>query len=87
MYSLICSSHTIIAIIVNIVIVILTVTGQVQSLVTALPLCDEDTDDTSDDWEEEIIQEFGWPATPPVSHHTLQESGRLMEKCVYLTVC
>ena len=34
-------------------------TGQVQSLVTARPICDEDTDATSDDSEEEIIEEFG----------------------------
>ena len=33
-------------------------TGQVQSLVTARPICDEDTDATSDDLEEEIIEEF-----------------------------
>ena len=34
-------------------------TGQVQSLVTARLICDEDTDATSDDSEEEIIEEFG----------------------------
>ena len=34
-------------------------TGQVQSLVTVRPICDEDTDATSDDSEEEIIEEFG----------------------------
>ena len=33
--------------------------GQVQSLVTARSICDEDTDTTSDDSEEEIIEEFG----------------------------
>ena len=33
-------------------------TGQVQSLVTAGPICDEDTDATSDDSQEEIIEEF-----------------------------
>ena len=31
----------------------------VQSLVTAWPICDEDTDTTNDDSEEEIIEEFG----------------------------
>ena len=30
-----------------------------QSLVTARPICDEDTDTTSGDSEEEIIEEFG----------------------------
>ena len=30
-----------------------------QSLVTARPICDEDTDITSDDSEEEVIEEFG----------------------------
>ena len=34
-------------------------TGQVQSLVKARPICDEGTDATSDDSEEEIIEEFG----------------------------
>ena len=34
-------------------------TGQVQSSVTARPICDEDTDATSDDSEEAIIEEFG----------------------------
>ena len=34
-------------------------TGQVQFLVTAPPICDEYTDTTSDDSEEEIIEEFG----------------------------
>ena len=34
-------------------------TGQVLSLVTAQPICDEDTDATSDDSEEEIIEEIG----------------------------
>ena len=34
-------------------------TGQVQSLVTARSICDEDTDTTSDDSEKEIIEEFG----------------------------
>ena len=34
-------------------------TGQVQSLVTARSIYDEDTDTTSDDSEEEIIEEFG----------------------------
>ena len=34
-------------------------TGQVQSLVIARLICDEDTDATSDDSEEEIIEEFG----------------------------
>ena len=30
-----------------------------QSLVTAQPICDEDTDATSDDLKEEILEEFG----------------------------
>ena len=30
-----------------------------QSLVTARSICDKDTDTTSDDLEEEIIEEFG----------------------------
>ena len=34
-------------------------TGQVQSLVTARPISDKDTDATNDDSEEEIIEEFG----------------------------
>ena len=34
-------------------------TGQVQSLVTARPICGEDTDATSDDSEKEIIEVFG----------------------------
>ena len=34
-------------------------TGQVQSLVTARSICDQDTDTTSNDSEGEIIEEFG----------------------------
>ena len=34
-------------------------TGKVQSLVTARSICDKDTDTTSDDKEEEIVEEFG----------------------------
>ena len=67
-----------------------------QSLVTAWPICDEDTDATSDDSEEEIVEEFDssddtsdGELKPQLT--TTTRSGRVaglyMEKCVYLTVC
>ena len=38
-----------------------------QSLVTARAICDEDTDATSDDSEEEIIEEFAFASSDDTS--------------------
>ena len=66
-----------------------------SAIFSSRPICDEDTDTTSGDSEEEIIEEFGSSDDTldgklhpqlTTNHHTQWKSGRLMEKCVYLTV-